>query len=154
LPDVDSGLVDLLAPHCVLPVCEPDHNQPIHAGRVYLAPVGYHLLIDGDRFALSTEGPVRFARPSIDVLFSTLAEARGPRAIAVVLTGASDDGAQGAADIKRCGGRVVVQDPSGAECAVMPRAALARIAADALVPLEAVAACVTALCRSLPWPPP
>src|SRR5689334_24607833 len=95
-PDVDSGLVGLLHQVSALPVSEPDDKEPIRAGRVYLAPVSYHLLVDGDRFALSTEGPVRFARPSIDVLFSSLADARGDRAIAVVLTGASDDGAAGA----------------------------------------------------------
>jgi two-component system chemotaxis response regulator CheB len=150
LPDVDSGLVDLLAPHCALPICEPDHNEPIRAGRVYLAPVGYHVLIDGDRFALSTEGPVRFARPSIDVLFTSVGDDRGPRAIAVVLTGASDDGAEGAAHIKRRGGRVIVQDPRGAESPIMPKATLDRIEADAIVPLDAVAACIVSFCRTLP----
>jgi two-component system chemotaxis response regulator CheB len=149
LPDVDSGLVDLLTSCCALPVCEPDHNEPIRPGRVYLAPVSYHLMIDGDRLALSTEGPVRFARPSIDVLLSSIADDRGARGIGVVLTGASDDGAEGACRIKARGGRVIVQDPRTAESPIMPRAVLDRCEADAIVPLEAVAPCIVTFCRSL-----
>jgi len=78
-----------------------------------------------DLLALSTEGPVLWARPSVDVLFETAAEAYGDSVIGVILTGASADGSQGLRAIRARGGCALVQEPSSAECDVMPRAALA-----------------------------
>ena len=93
---------------------------------VYLAPAGYHLLVEAPgHLALSTEGPVRFARPSIDVLFESAAVAYRGDAVGVVLTGTNDDGAAGLAAIVARGGRAVVQDPASAERPAMPLAALA-----------------------------
>jgi two-component system chemotaxis response regulator CheB len=93
---------------------------------VYVAPADYHLMIeDRHRLALSTEGPVHSARPSIDVLFETAAEAYGESVIGMILTGASADGSQGLRAIRARGGCALVQEPMSAECEVMPRAALA-----------------------------
>jgi len=152
-PDVESGLAHLLGLHSSLPVSEPDDKEPIKPGHVYLAPINYHLLIDGDRFALSTEEPVLFARPSIDVLFSSAAEARRERALAVALTSASDDGADGAADIKRRGGRVLVQDPAEAESEILPRAVIARASPDAVLRLDQIPAALVEWCRQLKLTP-
>lgn len=127
-----SDLGSLLGKHTSWTVCEAEDKEGLSPGRVYLAPPGYHLLVDGDRFALSTEGPVRNSRPSVDVFFESVAEAYGPRVIGVVLTGANDDGAVGLSEIVRNGGTAIVQDPATAERAVMPEAALAT-GVDALV---------------------
>jgi len=130
--DSDSLLDALLSRRSAWPVSEPCHGAPIVAGRVYLAPAGYHLLVEAGSFAVSTEEPVCCARPSIDVLLESVAHAYRQRAIGVVLTGSNADGAAGGALIRDLGGRLIVQDPSTAEAPECPRAALARVT-DALV---------------------
>lgn len=122
-----------------LPVREPQDKEPITPGQIYVAPVDYHLLIEPGAFALSTDGPVRYARPSIDALFESAADAYGERVIGVVLTGASDDGARGAAHIKANGGYIIVQEPEDAESAAMPRGTLAATTVDQVLPLAEIA---------------
>jgi two-component system chemotaxis response regulator CheB len=126
---VPSGRSSLLAQifrdRCALRVEEPTDKEPVSAGTIWFAPPGYHLLIERNHaFALSIEGPVKFSRPSIDVLFESAADAYGESLCGVVLTGANDDGAEGLSAIARHGGLVVVQDPSTAEAKEMPKAAI------------------------------
>lgn len=146
---VDSGemLSTMLRRNSVLPVREPQDKEDILPGHVYLAPPDYHLLVDEDAFALSIEGAVRYARPSIDVLFESAADSYGPGVIAVVLTGANSDGARGAERIKAKGGIVLVQDPMSAECPIMPRATLERVAVDRTLSLTEIAPVLVNLCR-------
>ncbi|MDB6066795.1 MAG: cheB, two-component system, chemotaxis family, response regulator CheB [Pedosphaera sp.] len=106
-----------------LAVSEVVDKEPIQPGHVYIAPPDYHLLVEPTHFSLSTDEPVSYARPSIDVLFESAADAFGPKVIGVVLTGSSPDGAHGAAQIKRCGGQIVIQAPETAEDPTMPLAA-------------------------------
>jgi two-component system chemotaxis response regulator CheB len=135
----DSGLVRLLQDHTALAVEEAEDKQPMSSGTVYLAPPDYHLLIEEPGLlALSTDAPVRSARPSIDVLFETAAQAYGPALVGVLLTGASADGADGLAVIKARGGRAIVQDPSTAECGTMPAAGISATKVDYVLPLEAI----------------
>lgn len=122
-PSAGDSLRFVLQEKCSLPVREAEDKQPIEPGNVYLAPGDYHLLVDGDHFALSTEDPVRFAKPSIDVLFETAAELFGPHLVGVVLTGSSDDGAEGLAAIRRHGGTVLIESPETAFAREMPEAA-------------------------------
>lgn len=135
--------VDLLAPALqelsALPVREAEDKEPIVPGCVYVAPADYHLLIDAGRFALSTDAKVLSARPSIDMLFESAADAYQERVIAVVLTGASKDGAAGAARVKKKGGIVVVQDPATAEARLMPQAAVQACAVDRVLNLNGIA---------------
>ncbi|MCK6587987.1 MAG: chemotaxis protein CheB [Polyangiaceae bacterium] len=135
----DDTLILLLQVHSALPVLEPDDKDPIEGGRVYIAPAGYHLLVDRGSFALSTDGKVCYARPSIDVLFDSAAESYKSGVIGVVLTGASRDGSEGLARIKERGGFAVVQDPKGAEAPTMPEAAIARVKVDRILPLPEIA---------------
>ena len=146
--EAGSRLRDLLARDSALPVIEPDGGEVLRPGHVYLAPAGYHVLIEPGRLALSTEGPVAYARPSIDVLFESAAFAYGPRAAAVALTGASADGAEGAAALARAGGRVLVQDPTSALSPIAPRAVLARVPTAEVLPLSAIAPRLAALCEA------
>lgn len=123
--DSTEVLARLLGRSSAQPVVEPDSGEPIRHGRVYLAPPGYHLLVEGDdTFGLSTEGPVTWARPSIDVLFESAAQAWGSHLVGVLLTGSSDDGARGVATLLEHGGIALIQDPDEAESPVAPRAAL------------------------------
>lgn len=139
-------LESLLQRHIGRPVSEPSDKDPIERCHVYVAPADYHLLVDGGRFALSVEARVQFARPSIDVLFESIAEAYRDRAIGIVLTGANEDGAAGLAAIKRNGGVALVQDPRTAERRSMPDAAIAASAADAVLPIEAMGPFLYGLC--------
>jgi two-component system chemotaxis response regulator CheB len=138
---MESGFGEVLQRHTSLMVVEAEDKETIAGGRVYLAPADYHLLVESDRtFALSTEGPVRYARPSIDVLFESAADVYGDKVAGVLLTGASADGARGAQRIKQRGGWLIVQDPATAESRVLPNAGLAAAQADEVVPLDRVAA--------------
>ena len=141
-------LGELLQRYAALPVCEAEDKESISPGRVYLAPAGYHLLVEPGSFALSTDAPVLYARPSIDVTFETAADAYGPGVVGVVLTGAGRDGAAGLAQVKRRGGRAIVQDPATAHRADMPAAALASVNVDWVLPLAEIAPKILALCRA------
>jgi two-component system chemotaxis response regulator CheB len=124
--------------HTHLGVHEAQDKEPIKPGCIYLAPPDYHLMVEKGSFALSTEAPVLYARPSIDVLFQSAADAYAEGAVAVVLTGASRDGAEGAARIKERGGRLIVQSPATAESPVMPEAAIRAARADWVLPLSEI----------------
>jgi len=139
-------LESLLQHHTDRPVTEPVDKEAIEPRRVYVAPADYHLLVDGSRFAFSLDARVQFARPSIDVLFESVAEAYRERAIGIVLTGANEDGAAGLAAIKRNGGVGIVQDPTTATKKSMPEAALAAAEADAVLPLEDIGPFLRGLC--------
>ena len=139
-------LASLLQRHIGRPVSEPADKEPIEPQHVYIAPADYHLLVDGGHFSLSVDARVQFARPSIDVLFQSVAETYRDRAIGVVLTGANEDGAAGLAAIKRNGGVSIVQDPQSAERRQMPDAAIAGSVADAVLPLEAIPPFLYGLC--------
>lgn len=135
----DAGLAEALQRGCLLCVREVEDKDRLVAGRVFLAPSDYHLLVEGDHLTLSTEARVMHARPSIDVLLDSAAESHADRVIAVILTGASRDGVSGAQKVKARGGVVVVQDPATAECRVMPAAAIAGVAVDRVLPLDQIA---------------
>lgn len=136
----DDMLLRTLRRRSTLPLHEPYDKEPVAPGQVYLAPSDYHLLIEADEFRLSTEGPVNYARPSIDVLFESAADACGDRTIGIVLTGANSDGARGAARIKQAGGVVIVQTPEEAVSPAMPRAALAATTVDFILTLAEISA--------------
>ena len=137
--DDGDKLVQGLQAAVKLPVREPIDKEPMRPGRLYVAPAGYHLLVEPGRFALSLDESVRHARPSIDVLLESVACAYGPAAVGVLLTGQSADGAAGLAEMKRKGAVVAVQDPATAEASRMPRAALDACVPDVMGSPEALA---------------
>ncbi|MEU5957151.1 chemotaxis protein CheB [Streptomyces sp. NPDC047525] len=122
---------------------DQEHMEP---GTVYIAPPGLHLLVGPDGvLALTSTDPVHFVRPSGDLLFESVADSYGSRAIACVLTGTGVDGATGVAAVKHRGGTVIVEDPETAQFAGMPQAAVATGAADFVLRLEKIAAAVRGL---------
>ena len=134
-PERPSLVPKLLGQRCGLPVREPDDKEPVRHG-VFIAPPGYHLLIEEDSsFSLSVDEPIRFSRPSIDLLFETAAEVYGAGLLCCVLTGANEDGAVGAERVHALGGCVVVQDPDEALWPQMPLAAIARAHPYAVLPV-------------------
>jgi two-component system chemotaxis response regulator CheB len=142
----DDPLRELLQQRCAVPVSEGEDKETTLPGRVYLAPADYHLLVENGNFALSTEAPVLYARPSIDVLFESAADAYGEKVIGVILTGASAGGARGVSTIKKRGGMIVVQDPATAESPVMPDAAIAAADVDRILPIAEIAPFLVGLC--------
>jgi two-component system chemotaxis response regulator CheB len=123
----DDTLRLLLQNYSNLVIKEAEDKEDILAGQVYLAPADYHLLVESKSltvsqpyFSLSTDAPVTYARPSIDVLFETAAEAYNQKLIGMLLTGANQDGVQGLAKIQARGGITIVQEPESAHCSVMP----------------------------------
>ncbi|MET0312425.1 MAG: chemotaxis protein CheB [Burkholderiaceae bacterium] len=134
--DHESVLPQVFAARTGLPSLEAMDKMPVQPGTLYFAPPGYHLSVEEDRsFSLSCEPAILFSRPSIDVLMSSAADAYGPAVAGMLLTGASEDGAKGMADIGNAGGLTVVQEPKEAQMAVMPLAALARRQPDFVLPL-------------------
>jgi two-component system chemotaxis response regulator CheB len=123
--DRPSRLPEIFAPRCRLSVREAEDKQPLEPGSLYFAPPDYHLLVDeGPVLALSSDEPVHYSRPSIDVLFESAADHYGSALLGLVLTGANADGATGLAAVQHAGGLTVVQDPSSATASAMPEAAL------------------------------
>ena len=138
-PTSDDFLARYLDEQCRVKVKEADEQEKILPGIVYLAPSNYHLLVEHDKIlSLSTELPVNFARPSIDVLFETAADAYGEKVVGVILTGANHDGSQGLLTIKKAGGLAVVQDPETAEAYAMPQSAIETVQPDHILPLEKI----------------
>ncbi len=129
-----------------LVIRDAEDKEVIERHRIYVAPADYHLLIESpDQVALSTDPPVLHARPSIDVLFERAAEVFADKLIGVILTGASADGSQGLKAIRERGGCALVQDPATAECAVMPRSAIAATSVNHVLPLPDLGRLLTAL---------
>lgn len=150
-PDADDGLAVLLNTLCNIRIKEADERESIVPGTVYLAPANYHLLVErSNTLALSIDPPVNFARPSVDVLFESAAEAYGPSLIGIVLTGAGNDGSKGLLRIKEKGGVAIVQDPSDAEMDSMPTSALQLLKADFVTPLPEIPGLLARLTQRKP----
>ena len=116
---------------------EADEKESIENGKVYIAPPNYHLLIERDKtFSLTIDERVNYARPSIDVLFESAAEAYKNKLIGVILTGSNNDGTNGLKRIKEYGGLTIVQDPATAESSYMPASAIAVVQMDYILTLE------------------
>jgi two-component system chemotaxis response regulator CheB len=134
-----SLLVEIYEKRCALPVREADDKEPIEPGTVYFAPPDYHMLVEKNRqIALSTDEPVHFSRPSVDVLFESAADVYADRLLGMILTGANEDGAAGLHAIHRAGGVTVVQQPDSAKAPLMVVSALQRNPADFVLSLPEI----------------
>lgn len=139
----ESHLAELLNTVTELPVEMARDKQVVLAGHVYLAPPDYHLLLEkqGDArptFALSVDEPVHSVRPSIDVLLESAAEVYEAGLIAVLLSGANSDGAEGMAYVKQLDGLGIVLDPQESEFSIMPSAVLRRVDVDYVVNMDEI----------------
>lgn len=139
--DRDSRLAEVFGMRTALPVREARDKETIEPGVIYFAGSGYHLLIERDRtFSLSCDPPVQFARPAIDVLMESAADAYGPAMAGILLTGANYDGADGMCRIRERGGLTIVQDPEEAQASAMPGEAIRRCAPHLVLPLPKIRA--------------
>ncbi|MYM29086.1 chemotaxis protein CheB [Duganella sp. CY15W] len=134
-----SQLAGVFQQRMDMPVYEAMDKQELSSGTLYFAGSGYHLSVERDRsFSLSCEAPVHFARPAIDYLMESAADAYGPALVGILLTGANQDGAAGMAAIGRAGGLTVVQDPAEAEVPTMPQEAIRRRRPDLVLSLDEI----------------
>jgi two-component system, chemotaxis family, protein-glutamate methylesterase/glutaminase len=147
---VRSALAHVLGRGNDLPVEEAEDKAPLVPGKVHVAPPDYHLLVERGWLALSTEDAVKHSRPSIDVMLESAAASYGDRLVAVVLTGASDDGTDGSRAVHRHGGKVIVQDPATAEQPTMPRSVVDADVADVVAPLADLPAAIDEALRGTP----
>ncbi|NWA85919.1 MULTISPECIES: chemotaxis protein CheB [unclassified Pseudomonas] len=147
LPDERrSQLAEVFARRLRVPVKEAQDKQVIEAGTVYFAGPGYHLSVEHDRsLSLSQEDRVHHSRPAIDYLFASAADAYGKGLLAILLTGANQDGARGLVHVQQSGGTTIVQDPTEARIAVMPLAALALHTPDHILTLSRIASLLASL---------
>lgn len=146
--DSERLLVQLLQDATDLKVGEIEDKDPLAPGTVHVAPANYHVLIEDGYASLTIEEPVRYSRPSIDVMFSSAADTYRAAAIGVVLTGANEDGARGLAHIVKRGGLALVQDPKTAEIPIMPQAAIRVVPTAEVLPLETLGPRLIALSRT------
>lgn len=127
-----------------LPVSIARDKEKILQGHVYIAPAGYHLLIEQNKhFAISEDKPVKSVRPSIDVLFSSAAEVFENDLIAVILSGANSDGADGMAIVKQLGGLCIVLNPADTEFNTMPNAVIKNVDVDYIANIEEILSLLT-----------
>jgi two-component system chemotaxis response regulator CheB len=131
-----------------LQIVDADDKEIIEPGKLYLAPAGYHLLVDEQAISLSTELPIKHAQPSIDAAFESAALSYNERLIGVVLTSSSADGALGASAIETRGGLVIVQDPQTADNATLAKAVLNSTSHAQVVPLVEIGSRLTRLCNA------
>ena len=130
---------DVLQQKCLIEIKQADEKEMISPGRVYVAPPDYHLLVEMDKtFSLSSDAPVQFSRPSIDVLFESAAQVYKEQLVGIVLTGSNNDGAAGIGTISRMGGLTIAQDPEEAQYSVMTKAAIATRRVAYVLPLIAI----------------
>lgn len=145
-PDFRSQLAEILGRHTALRVKQAEEGDRLHGGWAYVAPPAQHLVVCPDRTLSLTEAEkVHFSRPSVDVLFRSVAAAFGPGAVGLVLTGGGGDGADGIRAIKAAGGITVAQDEASSEHLGMPRNAAETGSVDHVLPLTEIAPMLIAL---------
>lgn len=135
----DSTLSDLLATKTVIPTKEVEDKDSILPGNIYLAPADYHLLIEKDyTFSLDYSEKINFSRPSLDVTFESAADVFGPSLIAILLSGANEDGTAGLITVKQSGGFIVAQKPETAQMPFMPQHAIANTDIDMILDVKEI----------------
>lgn len=123
--DAGDKLSRLLATRTELDVVSPEDRDLLEPGRVYVAPAGYHMLVDTSRrICFSMGPPVHYSRPAIDELFFSAGYVYGAGLLGVILTGANNDGAAGLRYIRMRGGITMAQEPATAEAPAMPSSAI------------------------------
>jgi len=123
--DSKTLLSETLANNCDVTVIEVSDKEKSIANNIYVAPSGYHLYVENsNNFSLSLDEKINFSRPAIDVLFTSAAEIFGKHCIAILLSGANDDGTEGLLKVKRHGGLTVVQSPESSQVSIMPQSAI------------------------------
>lgn len=145
-PGHKSWMAQLLGRSTRLKVKQAEHGEILLPAVVYTAPPDEHLLVGPGKIQLAHSQLVHFSRPSIDLLFESVAGTYGSRSIGVVLSGSGRDGAAGVRTIKEAGGITIAQLPETAEFRHMPEAAIETGCIDFILPLAEIAEKLAGLC--------
>ncbi|MCA1371746.1 chemotaxis protein CheB [Bradyrhizobium sp. BRP14] len=145
-------LADILNYHVEIAVKTAVDGEQVQRGCVYVAPADHHLLVLDNKIRLGRGPRENLSRPAVDPLFRSVGLSYGPKAVGVVLTGMLNDGAAGLADLKRCGGVTVVQNPLDAVAPDMPMGALEASEVDYRAPLADLASLLLKLTGDAPGP--
>lgn len=145
-PGHKSWIASLLARTTPLTVKQAEHGEIMLPGTVYIAPPDEHLLVGPGKVQLAHSQLVHFSRPSIDLLFESVAGTYGSRSVGVVLSGAGKDGASGIRAIKEAGGITLAQSPDTAEFRHLPEAVIETGCVDFVLPLAKMGATLSELC--------
>lgn len=128
-------------------VKEAEEKETINPKTVYFAPPNYHIQVEENRtISLSTDAKVNFSRPSIDVLFETAAWVYKDELLGILLTGSNNDGSKGLLEIKKHGGKTIVENPKTAYSKTMPYTATTLFEPDYIINIEDIAEKITELC--------
>jgi len=149
-PTFTTVLADHLTRVSGRSVREAEHDEPVVAGSVYVAPGGRHMRVNRGRdfvptIALGDDPPINFCKPSVDPMLSSAAEVWGAASLALILTGMGADGTRGATHIAAAGGSVIAQDESSSVVWGMPRAVAQAGLCSAVLPLSQIAAKINRL---------
>lgn len=145
-PGADSLLTNILSLKTRIPVREIEEKEKIQPGVIYLAPSDYHLLIEKDyTFSLDHSEKVHYSRPSIDVAFESAADVFQEKLVGLLLSGANADGVQGLKNIKKMGGKAVIQHPDSAAVPYMPGLAQNTVNFDTLLKIEEIGSYINSL---------
>jgi two-component system chemotaxis response regulator CheB len=151
--DSPSLLAQILARHGVLPAKHAEDGDTLEPGHIYVAPPDRHLLVTRHGTARVARGPRENRhRPAVDPLFRSAALAYANRAIAIVLSGALDDGTAGLLAVKQRGGMTIVQDPLDAMYPSMPQNAIQHVEIDHCIPVARLAVLLTHVVAEDPPP--
>lgn len=149
-----EGFTDMFARRldelCALRVKEAQSGDVLQAGRVLICPGSRHMAVKrlptSDVIVLNDDPPVNGHRPSVDVLFRSVAAEYGRSAAAILMTGMGDDGAEGLGAVRKAGGMTIAQSEESCVVFGMPKAAIERGYATRVVPLDVLSATIQALC--------
>jgi two-component system chemotaxis response regulator CheB len=146
-PNRKSFLAGLLAQKTSRLVKQAEHGEPILAGTIYVCPPDQHMLVAESKIELSHSELVHFSRPSIDLLFESVAGRYGSRCMGVILSGSNSDGATGIRAIRQAGGITVAQLPASAEFRTMPQASIDTGCVDFVAPVDKLGSEIMRLCE-------
>jgi len=136
------NLVEWLRSTCALPLAVAEDGQPLTVPGIYLAPTGRHMVVQARRLTLTDEPPVSSHRPSVTVLFQSVAREHGSAAVGVQLTGMGDDGAAGLLAMRQAGATTIAQDEATSVVFGMPEVAIALGSVELVLPIQDIAPCV------------
>ena len=145
MPEVfTAAFANRLNQLCQIEVKEAEHGDRIAGGKALIAPGNRHMSIKrraANLFAEISEGPlVSRHRPSVDVLFRSVAQAAGSESLGIILTGMGNDGAQGLLEMKNSGAQTIAQDEASCVVFGMPKEAIQCGAVDVILPLSEITA--------------
>jgi two-component system chemotaxis response regulator CheB len=142
-PLFTKSFADRLNKSCAINICEAEDGATLKNGHAYIAKGGLHMLVKGNTIKLQDGEAVSSHKPSVDVLFESIAAADGKHTLGIILTGMGKDGAKGMLALKQAGAFTIGQDEASSLVYGMPKAAFLSGGIDVQLPLNTIAKAIT-----------